>query len=76
MGKVEEKVKAYLEKIKKEDKKINAFLSLNPNVLAEARAVDKKKKKGRLYVRGWSVIALLRRLRDGRRVLMLEWLKR
>ena len=30
------------------NKKINAFLSLNPNVLAEAREVDRKKKKGKL----------------------------
>jgi len=49
VGKVEEKVKAYLAKIEKEDKKINAFLSLNPNVLAEAKAVDAKKNKGKLY---------------------------
>lgn len=48
MGKVEEKVKTYLAKIKKENKKINAFLSLNENVLKEARTVDSKK-KGRLY---------------------------
>lgn len=45
---VETKVKQYLEKIKKEDKKINSFLELNPHVLEEARAVDAKKKKGRL----------------------------
>lgn len=48
--KVEDKVKAYLDNIKKENGKINAFLSLNPNVLAEAKAIDAKKgKKGRLY---------------------------
>ncbi len=47
--KVEEKLKAYLEKIKKEDKKINAFLHLNENALNEAREIDKKVKKGRLY---------------------------
>ncbi len=47
--KVEDKVKAYLEKIKKEDKKINAFLHLNENALNEAREIDKKAKKGRLY---------------------------
>ncbi len=47
--KVENKVKAYLEKIKREDKKINAFLHLNDNVISEAREIDKKAKKGRLY---------------------------
>lgn len=45
----EEKVRAYLKKIKEEDGKIKAFLSLNERVLEEARAVDAKKKKGRLY---------------------------
>ena len=46
----QKKVKTYLEKIKKEDKKINAFLELNPNVLEEARKLDNKKgKKGKLY---------------------------
>lgn len=49
MGKVEAKVRGYLEKIKKEDKKINAFLHLSPDVLNEAREIDKKTKKGRLY---------------------------
>jgi aspartyl-tRNA(Asn)/glutamyl-tRNA(Gln) amidotransferase subunit A len=43
------KVEELLEKIKKEDKKINSFISLNPNVVAEARVLEKKKKKGRLY---------------------------
>jgi len=54
MGEIERKVKAYLAKIKKEDKKINAFLSLNPNALEEAKIVDAKKKKGKLagYVFG------------------------
>jgi len=48
--KLEQKVKAYLDKIKKEDKKINAFLEINKNVIAEARELDKKKgKRGRLY---------------------------
>ena len=47
--KAEEKVKTYLEKIKKEDKKINAFLHLNENALHEAREIDKKAKRGRLY---------------------------
>lgn len=47
--KVEQKVKQYLDKIKKEDKKINSFLQINENVIEEAREVDRKKKKGRLY---------------------------
>ena len=46
---VERKVKLYLEKIKKEDKKINAFLHLNENALNEARETDKNSRKGRLY---------------------------
>ena len=47
---VESKVKVFLEKIKKEDKKINAFLEVNPRVLEEARVLDSKKgKKGRLH---------------------------
>ncbi len=46
---VEDKVKAYLDKIKREDKKVNAFLHLNENALNDARALDKKAGKGRLY---------------------------
>ncbi|MBM3233260.1 MAG: Asp-tRNA(Asn)/Glu-tRNA(Gln) amidotransferase subunit GatA [Candidatus Liptonbacteria bacterium] len=50
---VEDKVKKFLEKIKKEDGKINAFLHLNDKVVEEARAVDEKfkktGKKGKLY---------------------------
>ena len=47
---VEEKVKEYLEKIKREDKKINAFLHLNENVVEEAKKLDNREgKKGRLY---------------------------
>jgi aspartyl-tRNA(Asn)/glutamyl-tRNA(Gln) amidotransferase subunit A len=49
VGEVEKKVKGYLDKIKKEDGKINSFLYVNPNVVEEAKAVDKKGKKGRLY---------------------------
>ena len=47
--KLVDKVKNYLDKIKKEDKKINAFLHLNEDVLKEAEEIDKKAKKGRLY---------------------------
>jgi aspartyl-tRNA(Asn)/glutamyl-tRNA(Gln) amidotransferase subunit A len=43
------KVEDLLEKIKKEDKKINSFIALNPEVVKEARALEKKKRKGRLY---------------------------
>lgn len=53
MGIVEDKVKKYLDKIKKEDKKINAFLHLNENAIGEAKDLDEKVKKtgkkGRLY---------------------------
>ncbi|MBI2043561.1 Asp-tRNA(Asn)/Glu-tRNA(Gln) amidotransferase subunit GatA [Candidatus Pacearchaeota archaeon] len=38
----------YLDKIKKEDGKINAFLQLNPNALQEAKAIDGKRQKGKL----------------------------
>lgn len=48
VGAVEQKVKGYLDKIKKEDGTINAFLHLNSKALADARAIDAKKKKGRL----------------------------
>ena len=47
--KTENKVKEYLEKIKKEDKNINSFLHLNEKAIDEAREIDKKAKKGRLY---------------------------
>ncbi len=46
---VESKVKSYLDKIKKEDGKVNAFLEINSNALQEAKAIDAKKKKGKLY---------------------------
>ncbi len=49
MAKAEQKVKQYLEKIKKENPKLNIFLHVNENVLSEARAIDAKAKKGRLY---------------------------
>src|SRR3989344_1789299 len=43
------KVEQLLEKIKREDKKINSFIEANPRALEEARALDKKSKKGKLY---------------------------
>ena len=46
---LENKVSLMLEKIKKEDRKINSFLYINPNALEEAREIDAKKKKGKLY---------------------------
>src|SRR3989344_984389 len=46
---VRAKVRQYLAKIEKENKKINAVLEINPHALEEARAIDAKKKKGRLY---------------------------
>lgn len=49
MGMFEEKVKKYLDKIKKENGKINAILHVNENALNEAREIDGKNKKGRLY---------------------------
>ena len=48
---VENKVRKYLDVIKKENKKINAILEVRPEseILAEARELDKSGKKGRLY---------------------------
>jgi len=47
--KAEENVRRFLEKIKKEDKKINSVLYVNPNAIGEAKKLDKKKKKGKLF---------------------------
>ncbi len=51
--KLADKVKKYLDKIKKENPKINAILYLNENALKEAREIDnrveKTGKKGRLH---------------------------
>ena len=49
MGLVEDKVKKYLDKIKKENGKVNAILHVNENALDEAKKIDSKAKKGRLY---------------------------
>jgi aspartyl-tRNA(Asn)/glutamyl-tRNA(Gln) amidotransferase subunit A len=52
MGEIVDKVKLYLDKIEKEDKGpggINSFLSINPNVLKEAEALERGNKKGKLY---------------------------
>jgi aspartyl-tRNA(Asn)/glutamyl-tRNA(Gln) amidotransferase subunit A len=42
-----ENVERALERVKKLDGKINSFVDLNPNALAEAEAVDKKIKEGK-----------------------------
>lgn len=53
MGIATEKVQKYLEKIKKDNEKINAILHVNDKALDEAREIDDKVaktgKKGRLY---------------------------
>lgn len=51
MGLVEDKVKNYLTAIKKYNKVVNAFLEVRDEkeLIAEARALDSKSKKGRLY---------------------------
>lgn len=49
MGSLVSHVTACLEKIKSENGKINAFLEVNPHALEEARVIETKKKKGRLY---------------------------
>tara|TARA_Y100000034_G_C6905719_1_gene420184 strand:+ start:3457 stop:4764 length:1308 start_codon:yes stop_codon:yes gene_type:complete len=50
MGEIEARAKKYLSVIKEKDKKIKAFLSLNSDLLSEARKLDKKKgKRGKLY---------------------------
>ncbi|MBX4196321.1 Asp-tRNA(Asn)/Glu-tRNA(Gln) amidotransferase subunit GatA [Candidatus Pacearchaeota archaeon] len=45
----ETKVKKYLDAIRKGNKKLNIFLHVNDKALEEAKAVDKKSKKGRLH---------------------------
>lgn len=51
MGIVEDKVKLYLSRIKKDNKKINAFLEVveEKELFEEAHRLDSKKSKGRLY---------------------------
>lgn len=43
----QQNIKDFLEKIKKEDKKINSFIYINHNALSEAKEVDSKIKKGK-----------------------------
>src|SRR3989344_2928066 len=45
----EQKARAYLDKIKKENGRIKAFLHLNENIIEEAKQIDKKSIKGKLY---------------------------
>ena len=51
----EKNVRGFLERIKKENKKYNAVLVVNSDAIAEARAIDKKKSKGRLAGLGFIV---------------------
>src|SRR3989338_3946528 len=43
----EENISQFLDKIKKEEKRINAFIEINKKALEEAREIDKKIKKGK-----------------------------
>ncbi len=45
---VVEKAKKVLQKIEKENKKLNIILQVNPHLLEEAKRIDSKKNKGRL----------------------------
>lgn len=54
----EERVSRYLERIEKEDREINAFIEVNPEVLEEARRVDDKIKKGKAGKLAGLVIAI------------------
>ena len=55
---VVEKLKNYLEKIKKQDKEINAFLQLNPDALAQAKVIDRKIKLGNAGKLAGKIIAV------------------
>jgi len=43
---VVERVQQFIERIKKEDKKINSFIEINPQAIAEAERVEKKLRSG------------------------------
>lgn len=50
--KLVEKLQRYLREIEKNDQKgnkVNAFLQVNPHILEEAKKIDAKSKKGKLY---------------------------
>ena len=51
----EQNIKNFINKIKKENNKINAVLHLNEKAISEARAVDKKSKRGKLAGIGFIV---------------------
>jgi len=53
-----DRVKKLLEKIKKGDKEINAFIQINPNVLKEAEEIDKKIKSGKAGKLAGKIIAV------------------
>jgi len=53
-----ENLKKYLEKIKKENKKINAILQLNPDAEKEAKIIDEKIKKGKAGKLAGKIIAV------------------
>jgi aspartyl-tRNA(Asn)/glutamyl-tRNA(Gln) amidotransferase subunit A len=53
-----DRVKKLLEKIKKEDKKINSFIQINPNALKEAEEIDKKIKAGKAGKLAGKIIAV------------------
>jgi aspartyl-tRNA(Asn)/glutamyl-tRNA(Gln) amidotransferase subunit A len=53
-----ERVRKLLEKIKKEDKIINCFIQINPNVLKEAEEIDKKIKSGKAGKLAGKIIAV------------------
>lgn len=55
---VVKKLQTYLEKIKKEDSKINSFLFLNPNAIEEAKVVEERMKKGKSGRLAGKIIAL------------------
>jgi len=54
----QQKLQNYLDKIKKEDKKINAFLELNPNAMKEAKEIDDKLKYGKAGRLAGKIIAV------------------
>jgi aspartyl-tRNA(Asn)/glutamyl-tRNA(Gln) amidotransferase subunit A len=54
----QENTKQFLERIKKDEKKINAFLEINKNALEDAREVDKKIKDGKAGKLAGLVIAV------------------
>tara|TARA_Y100000310_G_scaffold163530_1_gene163359 strand:- start:701 stop:2047 length:1347 start_codon:yes stop_codon:yes gene_type:complete len=51
----EKNVKSFLDKIKKENSKINAVVVVNQNAISDARTVDGKKSKGKLAGLGFIV---------------------